>query len=137
MNAPPAWMKDPEVLGNWLATRTKFAKNTSERLHQVSRVDAICWYLTRVGCLATSKDIKRFATAFRTEAGKVGCCSLLNSCYGGVGRDFTGELGRGGYRSAHNYGPVAPLYRPYPRSYSPTIAGLRRAARVQDLLNAL
>jgi len=136
MNTPPAWMKDPEVLGNWLAARTKFAKNTAERLNQVSRVDAICWYLVQVGCLSTSKDIKRFATAFRGDGGHVGCCSLLNSCYGGVGTDFSGELGRRGHYSAHNYGPRAPLYRPFKHSYSPTVAGLVRAERVRVHLEA-
>ncbi len=136
MNAtPPAWMKSPETLGNWLAARVKFAKNTAERLNQVSRVDAICWFLTQVGCLATSKDIKVFATAFRGTEGKVGCCSLLNSCYGGVGEDFSGEIRRGGYYSSRNYGQLAPLFRPYKHSYSPTIAGVRRAARVQNYLD--
>lgn len=142
------------MLGNWLGARVRFAKNTAERLNQVSRVDAICWYLTQVACLATAKDIKVFATAFRgfhsttktwdrvaqkeivnTQA-LVGCCSLLNTCYGGVGQDFTGRPFNGGYRrSGLNYGPVSPLYRPYKGSYAPTIGGIRRSARVQTHLN--
>ena len=136
MNATPAaWMKDPITLGNWLATRVKFAKNTAERLNQISRVDAICWYLAQVGCLATRADIVAFATAFRTMSGTVGCYSLLNTCYGGVGRDFSGAKFNGGYYSSNNYGPLAPLYRPFKANYSPTVNGIRRAARVQDHLN--
>lgn len=134
MNAPPAWMHDPEVLGNWLAVRLKFAKNTAERMMQVSRVDAICWYLTlpQVGCLATRDCIKKFATAFRTEDGVVLCSSLLNACYGGVSQSFDGSLGN--WRHG-NYGRLAPLYRPFKAQYSPTIDGVRRGARVQSLLN--
>jgi hypothetical protein len=128
-------MKDPTVLGNWLAARVKFAAHTSARLNKVSRVDAICWYLTHVGCLATRADIITFATAFRTTSGEVGCYSLLNTCYGGVGRDFSGAKFGGGYRCGNNYGPLAPLYRPFKAQYSPTLDGVRRGANVQDLLN--
>lgn len=132
MNAtPPAWMKDPEVLGNWLATRTKYAGKTTPRLNRVSRVDAICWYLTCVGGLATRADIKAFATAFRTTGGEVLCASLLNLCYGGVGKDFSGTKWRG-----YNYGSVAPLYRPFKAQYAPTVDGVRRGAEVQNLLNS-
>ncbi len=144
MNTPPSWMRDPAVLGNWLATRVKFAKNTVERFNQVSRVDAICWFLAQVGHLATAKDIKTFATAFRGlyhrdgKPARSGCYSLLNTCYGGVGKDFNGRPhGTWGSDTNRykNYGPVSPLYRPYRGSYSPTIGGIRRAARVQAHLD--
>ena len=137
MNAPPHWMKDPVTLGNWLATRVKFAKNTSERLNQVSRVDAVCWFLTlQVDFVAASKDIKLFAGAFaaQEDSPRNGCCSLLNSCYGGVGKNFSGEMGPR-YFNPRNYGPVAPLYRPAKHFYSPTVNGVQRAARVSRLLN--
>jgi hypothetical protein len=158
MNTPPSWMRTPEVLGNWLAARTSFAKNTSERLNQVSRVDAICWFITQVGHYATAKDIKRFATAFRgffshtwkydrkknknicNPQALVACSSLLNSCYGGVGKDFGGQLYPTWYGKGENsykhYGDVAPLYRPIHGNYSPTIGGLRRSARVQEMLDS-
>lgn len=125
-------MKDPVVLGNWLATRVKFSKNTSERLGLVSRVDAVCWYLVQQrDFVATSKDIKLFAGAFKaTSAEKNTCCSLLNTCYGGVSNDFSGE-----HRWGSNYGRVAPLFRPFKHNYSPTRGGLHRAARVQALLD--
>lgn len=131
-------MKDPEVLGNWLATRTKYATNggTSERLRHVSRVDAVCWFLTlRVDYTAHTRDIKKFATAFRTT-GTTACCSLLNSCYGGVALDFSGEIGQRDY-CPKNYGRLAPLFRPYKYNYAPTVSGMQRAARVQALLDSL
>lgn len=34
----------PEGMGNFLRVYAKYAKNTSERLKQISRVDAVCWY---------------------------------------------------------------------------------------------
>lgn len=157
---PPTWMKDADVLGNWLAARVKFAKNTSERLGQVARVDAVCWYLAIVGT-AKPKQVKLFATAFRgfqglgqkcavdpktgkvasyDAMGLVGCCSLLNTCYGGVGKDFSGAThatwGNENNRYKH-YGKIAPLYRPMPRTYAITVDGCRRAARVQDMLATL
>ena len=157
---PPSWMRDPEVFGNWLLARVRFAKNTSERLGRVSRCDAICWFLTQVGHLAKAKDVKKFATAFRgrfatthkydhikqthtvdTEA-LDGCYSLLNTCYGGVGRDFSGKpyatWYSGNSENAYkHYGEIAPLYRPFKAHYSPTVGGMRRAARVQTMLDAI
>jgi hypothetical protein len=136
-------MKDPEVLGNWLAARLRYGKATSERLTQASRVDSICWFLIQVGCLAKPKDIKKFVAAFKSYRGHYKysepCYSLLNNCYGGVGQDFTGRsFGTWGRNenSYKHYGPTSPLYRPMPRHYAPTISGLYRAEHVQAMLDA-
>jgi hypothetical protein len=137
----------PETLGEFLRSKAKHAKNTCERKGQISRVDGVCWFLSKVSH-ASPREIKRFVTAFKgfmseyshydrktrvhsTKSGVERCCSLLNSCYGGVGKDFTGVKFRG-----HNYGDIAPLYRPLPRTYALTIAGIHRAARVQDYINS-
>lgn len=64
------------------------------------------------------------------------CCSLLNSCYGGVALDFSGEIGQRDY-CPKNYGRLAPLFRPYKYNYAPTVSGMQRAARVQALLDSL
>ena len=149
----------PEDYGRWLASCVKSAHASSERLNQVGRCDAICWYLSQVGYVAKAKDVKRFATAFRGffatkrmwnhETKSYGdirevldmCYSLLNICYGGVSSDFSGKPfaswhgnGENGYK---HYGSVAPLWRPSRGLYSPTIGGLRRAARVQSMLDVI
>jgi hypothetical protein len=141
----------PVALATLLRTQVKFAKNTSERLSQVSRVDAICWFLSRVSH-ATAKDVKLFATTFKgrptiisTWSQKTGtlacrevndpCCSLLNLAYGGVGVGFEGKPQP--CLAGSNYGPVSPLYRPLPRHYAATISGLQRAARVEAILDRL
>jgi len=155
---PPSWVRAPEVLGEWLASHVRSAHNTNERLGHVARADAVCWFLCQVGYLAKAKDVKRFATAFRGRFAVVRtwdpvgrkivvnvealdmCYSLLNTCYGGVSRDFGGQpcVTWGGKENNYkHYGVVAPLYRSIPRHYSPTIGGLRRAARVQSMLDAI
>lgn len=148
-NTVPDWMKDAEVLGHWLAARASYAKNTSERLGQVSRVDAICWFLSKVE-LATARDVKRFATAFKGRMSTVErrnrrtgkrtthqiyepCYALLNTAYGGVGMDVLGKLRT--CMSGSSYGPRAPLYRPVPKHYAATVDGLRRAERVQSYIS--
>lgn len=140
----------PEGYGNFLRARARYAKNTSERLGQISRVDALCWYLSKVNH-ATSLEVKRFMTAFKghmpeysvynrkTREHKVvkgleRAYALLNTCYGGVGKDFQGTLWHS-YGDPH-YGPRAPLYRPLPRMYAATIAGLSRASRVERYLDS-
>lgn len=142
----------PEALGEFLRSRAAYAKNTSERLRQVSRIDATCWYLSNVSH-ATAREVKRFITAFKGRKhtyrryarvngqfitkkweGPEPAYAMLNTAYGGVGMDFQGKL-RTCWTGSH-YGPVAPLYRPLPRHYANTVAGLRRAARVQAYLDS-
>ncbi len=141
----------PEGLGTFLRSRAKHAKNTCERKGQLSRIDATCWYLSKVSH-GTAREVKRFITAFkgaghtynsrrvvngkvvrRTWEGPEPAYSMLNTAYGGVGMDFHGKL-RVCMTGSH-YGPQAPLYRPLPRHYAVTIAGIRRAARVQAYLD--
>lgn len=139
----------PESFGEFLRSRARYAKNTSERLRQVSRVDALCWYLSKVSH-ATSREVKRFMTAFKghmpvysrynhktrqtiTKPDLERAYALLNIAYGGVGMDFNGKLSV--CMSGPKYGPVAPLYRPLPKYYAVTVAGLRRASRVQAYLD--
>lgn len=140
----------PEALGDFLRSRAKYAKNTSERLGQVSRVDATCWYLSRVNH-ASSREVKRFITAFKGGLQEYSrydrktkthgvvkdverAYAMLNTAYGGVGMDFQGTLRV--CLSGPHYGPRAPLYRPLPRTYAATVAGLERAARVERYLSA-
>jgi hypothetical protein len=131
----------PETLGELLRSRATYAKNTCERKRQISRVDAVCWFLSHVQ-MASAREVKRFATAFKgrmctysTRKGSVKdverCYALLNICYGGVGKDITGTRFRG-----HQYGPLSPLYRPQPRHYAITVAGARRAERVAAFIAA-
>jgi hypothetical protein len=141
----------PEALGQFLKDRAKYAKNTCERLSQVSRIDATCWYLSRVNH-ASARDVKRFITAFKGSGhtysrrvregekyvtksweGPEPAWSMLNTAYGGVGEGFAGKL-RCCWSGPH-YGERAPLYRPLPRTYAVTIAGLERASRVQRYLD--
>lgn len=141
----------PEALGDFLRARAKYAKNTSERKGQVSRIDATCWYLSKVSH-ATAREVKRFITAFKGKTftynrsvmvdgkrvyksweGPEPAYAMLNTAYGGVGDDFQGTLRT--CRSGGHYGPRAPLYRPLPRHYAATVAGLLRAARVQTFLD--
>jgi hypothetical protein len=140
----------PETLGNLLRSRATHAKNTCEAKRQISRVDAVCWFLSQVH-MASAREVKRFVTAFKgrmsryshydRRAKKHGvregfeqCYALLNTAYGGVGMDVLGTQ-RTCYTGSH-YGPVAPLYRPQPRHYSITVAGARRAERVAAFLTA-
>lgn len=131
----------PETLGNLLRSRATHAKNTCEAKRQISRVDAVCWFLSQVQ-MASAREVKRFVTAFKgrlswystrrgdgTVHGVERCYALLNTCYGGVGRDITGAR----YRGDH-YGPLSPLYRPQPRHYAITVAGVTRAERVAAFL---
>lgn len=135
----------PEALGELLRSRAAHAKNTCEAKRQISRVDAVCWFLSHVQ-MASAREVKRFVTAFKgcmsqytlydrvTRTHRLvddveRCYALLNICYGGVGRDITGTR----YRGDH-YGPLSPLYRPQPRHYAITVAGARRAERVASFL---
>lgn len=141
----------PEALGEFLRSRAKHAKNTCERKDQLSRIDATCWYLSKVNH-ATARDVKRFITAFKGVSytyrrrmrvngvfvtkkweGSEPAYSMLNTAYGGVGLDFQGTLRT--CRTGAHYGDRAPLYRPLPRHYAVTIAGIQRAARVQSYLD--
>ena len=142
----------PEAYGESLRARATHAKNTCERKGQVSRVDATCWYLSNVSH-ASSREVKRFISAFkgnkhtftrwrrqadgtfasRTWEGPEPAYSMLNTAYGGVGMNFNGDVRP--CRTGTHYGPVAPLYRPIPRHYANTVAGLRRASRVQAFLD--
>lgn len=142
----------PETLGEFLRSRAKYAKNTCERKGQVSRIDATCWYLSRVSH-ATAREVKRFISAFKgttftysrcvrkgdtyvtkTWDGPEPAWSMLNTAYGGVGFGFEGKP-RPCWSGCH-YGPIAPLYRPLPRHYAITVNGVQRARRVQDFLDA-
>lgn len=135
----------PETLGEFLRARAKYAKNTSEAKRQISRVDAVCWFLSHVQ-MARAREVKRFVTAFKGEMPSYSyfdrrtrmhgvrkdverCYALLNISYGGVGKDITGARFRGDH-----YGPLSPLYRPQPRHYAITVAGARRATRVAAFL---
>lgn len=139
----------PEALGEFLRARAKYAKNTCERKGQISRVDALCWYLAHVSH-ASSRDVKRFMTAFKgsmslytvydyntrtrtTKPDLERAYALLNLAYGGVGYGFEGRVRP--CMSGAKYGPVAPLYRPLPRTYAITVNGVQRAKRVQDYLD--
>jgi len=140
----------PEALGEFLRSKAKYAKNTCERKGQISRVDALCWYLSYVSH-ASSRDVKVFMTAFKgcmpmystwdrvtkTHTMKPSlerAYALLNTAYGGVGYGFEGHV-RPCYSGA-KYGPVAPLYRPLPRTYAITVNGVQRARRVQDFIDS-
>ena len=142
----------PEALGGFLRSRAKYAKKTCERKGQLSRIDATCWYLSKVNH-ATAREVKRFITAFKGQGhtytrwvrvgdrrvekrweGPEPAWSMLNSAYGGVGMDFQGTLRT--CRTGAHYGARAPLYRPLPRHYAATVGGLVRAARVQSFLDA-
>jgi hypothetical protein len=134
----------PETLGNLLRSHATHAKNTCEAKRQISRVDAVCWFLSKVS-MASAKEVKRFVTAFKgkpswyskrrgsgTDQGVERCYALLNTAYGGVGMDVLGTQ-RVCFSGSH-YGPVSPLYRPQPRHYAITVAGARRAERVEAFL---
>ncbi len=142
----------PEAFGRFLRTHATYAKNTCPKKGQVSRIDATCWYLSKVSH-ATSRDVKRFITAFkgrthtysgrrrlngawvhRTWQGLEPAYAMLNTAYGGVGMDFNGTL-RTCITGSH-YGPVAPLYRPLPKHYANTVAGLVRAAKIQTYIDS-
>jgi len=147
--------RTPEWFGELLRTKARYAKNTCERKDQISRVDAVCWFLCQVK-LASARDVKRFMTAFKgkvytyrcrsrrladgsiqsrfTKVGLEPAYAMLNTAYGGVGMGFEGRL-RTCMTGSH-YGPVSPLYRPIPRHYAVTIGGIKRAERVQKFLNS-
>lgn len=137
-----------------LQSNLKHARRTRESRLEVSRVDATCWYLSQV-FVASAKEVKRFLTAFKgkmhtysqgrmdqngqwlikTWAGLEPAYALLNISYGGVGKDFLGTLLVRRHQS--HYGQFAPLFRPRPQHYAPTIDGFRRAERVNSLLEGL
>lgn len=150
----------PETFGRFLRTHARYAKKTCERKGQVSRIDAVCWYLAQV-THASSRDVKRFMTAFKgkghtyrryvpnpayvkggeqprfltkTWEGPEPAYSMLNAAYGGVGYGFEGRVSP--CMTGTHYGPVAPLYRPLPRTYAITVGGIARARRVQDYIDA-
>ncbi len=160
-------------LATSLSSRLTVRKNTSSRLKQVSRADAVCWFIVKRGGLVSAREIKLFVTEAMARRNvtryryvkKVGvdccvadrdpqtgklvrltclepCSALLNTCYGGVGKDVSGELthtwysGKGENVYKH-YGPVAPLWRPKRGWYAPTVGGFQRSARVERMFRSL
>jgi hypothetical protein len=138
---------DPYGMGSIFHILFEYTSKTAEdpEILKVSRVDAICYFMSRHGNELTRNQHDPFLTAFRGSQASWG--SLFNSSYGMIAKNDSGLLpGRGGNRNTKEFrlghgtrasGDYAPFIRLATGHHRLTKPGRIRAALVAAKLERL